>query len=247
MRLVRHADDLDLADLIGRIYDAALGRDDWAAVLASLADRLGGDSSVVLNRAGRPAHPDPAIRVRADPAYAALYNAYYHQTSPIVPALRAESVFVDYELIPEATLARTEYRADFAAPQGRRTGLYWVDFDGHKPTSVLTLWRSWRRPGWGEEEVQFLRKIVPHLRRARRLEDMLRPGSGPEAGTLLAARERDCLACIARGASSKLAARQLGLSVHTVDEYVKSAMRKLRAASRTEAVALALSRGLLRA
>ena len=62
---------------------------------------------------------------------------------------------------------------------------------------------------------------------------------------MLAPRERDCLAWVARGDSSKQAARRLALSVHTVNEYVASAMRKLQATSRSEAVANALSLGLL--
>jgi DNA-binding NarL/FixJ family response regulator len=40
-------------------------------------------------------------------------------------------------------------------------------------------------------------------------------------------------------------ARQLDLSTHTVTDYVKSAMRKLKAGSRTEAVATALGLGLI--
>jgi DNA-binding CsgD family transcriptional regulator len=246
------SDELRLADMVGRIYDAALGQEDWGAVLERLADMVGGDSSVVLNRAGRPTQPDPAIRVRADPAYIPLYNTYYHKTSPILPALQAESVFVDFELIPESTLMRTEYRSDFAMPQGRRSGLYWVDFDRASPTTVLTIWRSRRRPDWGEDDVRMLRHIAPHFRRARRLEDHIQciPGqwAPPRAlgsGATLTPREVDCLACIARGASSKLAARQLDLSVHTVSKYVESAMRKLKASSRSEAVAKALSHGLL--
>ncbi|KGM34712.1 response regulator transcription factor, partial [Inquilinus limosus] len=58
-------------------------------------------------------------------------------------------------------------------------------------------------------------------------------------------RERDCLARIARGASSKEIARQLDLSIHTINEYIEAAMRKLEATSRSEAVAKALVLDLL--
>jgi len=50
----------------------------------------------------------------------------------------------------------------------------------------------------------------------------------------LSRRERECLHAIAGGASSKMIARQLDLSAHTITDYVKSAMRKLGAGSRTE-------------
>jgi len=50
---------------------------------------------------------------------------------------------------------------------------------------------------------------------------------------------------LAHGESSKGITRQLTLSVYTVNEYVASAMRKLDASSRIEAVATAQALGLL--
>ena len=64
---------------------------------------------------------------------------------------------------------------------------------------------------------------------------------------IVAPREVDCLAWVARGASSKQIARHLGLSMHTVNAYLASARRKLKAGSRSEAVATALQLGLIEA
>jgi DNA-binding CsgD family transcriptional regulator len=61
----------------------------------------------------------------------------------------------------------------------------------------------------------------------------------------LTPRERDCLALIAHGASSKGIARRLTLSVHTVNKHVEAAMRKLQASSRSQAVVTALALGLI--
>jgi DNA-binding CsgD family transcriptional regulator len=62
-----------------------------------------------------------------------------------------------------------------------------------------------------------------------------------QAGSPLNRRELQCLARIARGGSTRSVARQLALSTLTIDSYVKSAIRELRATSRSEAVAMALS------
>ncbi|WP_343711995.1 helix-turn-helix transcriptional regulator [Inquilinus sp.] len=62
---------------------------------------------------------------------------------------------------------------------------------------------------------------------------------------VLAPQERACLAGVARGGTSKQIARRLGLSMHTVNAYLSSARRKLKASSRSEAVAMALSAGLI--
>ena len=61
----------------------------------------------------------------------------------------------------------------------------------------------------------------------------------------LTQRELDVLALMAEGASNKLIARQLGISVHTVKFHVGSLLDKLDATGRTDAVAHAARRGII--
>ncbi|MFE0752998.1 LuxR C-terminal-related transcriptional regulator [Inquilinus sp. NPDC058860] len=243
-------DGRELTGLIGQSYDAALGEDGWEAVLGHLARLLGADSAVTLHPTGTPMPTDVAVRIQSDLGYVPLYNAHYHRTWPILPMLSrlpAGSVFVDRMLVPQDDFIRTEFYNDYARPQGRHSGLYWADADRHGLGLHLSLWRSRRRPDWGEAEIRLLRHIGPHIGRALKIQGRLATPRARSGGmpSLLAPRERDCLAWIARGASSKQTARRLALSVYTVNEYVASAMRKLQASSRSEAVANALSRGLL--
>ncbi len=58
-------------------------------------------------------------------------------------------------------------------------------------------------------------------------------------------RERQVLELMAEGLPNKTIAQRLGISEHTVKFHVGSLLAKLEAASRTEAVAVALRRGLL--
>lgn len=61
----------------------------------------------------------------------------------------------------------------------------------------------------------------------------------------LTQRELDVLALMAEGASNKMIARQLGISVHTVKFHVGSLLDKLDATGRTDAVAHAARRGVI--
>ncbi|MFB7916437.1 response regulator transcription factor [Streptomyces sp. NPDC056061] len=68
----------------------------------------------------------------------------------------------------------------------------------------------------------------------------------PQAGTVrLAPREVDVLACVAAGATNAVAADRLALRPETVKGYLRSAMRKLGAHTRLEAVVAARRAGLL--
>ncbi|MGW3439057.1 response regulator transcription factor [Streptomyces bacillaris] len=69
------------------------------------------------------------------------------------------------------------------------------------------------------------------------------PAAAPQVR--LAPREVDVVTCVAAGATNAAAARQLGLRPETVKGYLRSAMRKLGAHTRLEAVVAARRAGLL--
>ena len=65
------------------------------------------------------------------------------------------------------------------------------------------------------------------------------------AAESLTEREREVLELVARGLPNKAIAHELGISEHTVKFHVSTILGKLGAAGRTEAVTLAVRRGLL--
>ena len=65
--------------------------------------------------------------------------------------------------------------------------------------------------------------------------------------TDLTARQQDILQAIVRGLYDKDIARELGISVYTVKEHVNALFAKIGASNRTEAVAIALRKHLLKA
>jgi DNA-binding NarL/FixJ family response regulator len=77
------------------------------------------------------------------------------------------------------------------------------------------------------------------------LGDVASLPSAGQAAEPLTPREREVLHLLAQGLPSKTIASRLRLSEHTIKFHIGSIMTKLGAASRTEAVTLALRRGLI--
>ncbi len=78
---------------------------------------------------------------------------------------------------------------------------------------------------------------------AAALLERLRSEPGPAES--LTARESEVLQWVAAGLTNKAVAYRLGISEHTVKFHLSSAMNKLGAASRAEAVAIAIRLGLI--
>jgi DNA-binding CsgD family transcriptional regulator len=66
-----------------------------------------------------------------------------------------------------------------------------------------------------------------------------------DGADLLTPRELEVLRLVAEGASNKLIARRLGISIHTAKFHVASIAEKLDATGRTDAVAQAVRLGLI--
>jgi DNA-binding CsgD family transcriptional regulator len=230
-----------LDDLIGRIYDAAVGHGDWETVLDHLSQLLDGRRIAVHRFCSTRRPPVPAESGDDQPP-----------TPSPLPKLPAWSVFIDGVPLPEAAGAWMDFHADFLQPQGLDSSLCLVRADRQDPAVAVAIWRPRHGSGWGAAQARFLRHVAPHLGRALDIERRLAAAEAQrvaaslsQAAATLTRREKDCLALVARGASNKETARRLGLSVYTVEDHVKSLIRKLQASSRTEAVATALGLGLL--
>jgi DNA-binding NarL/FixJ family response regulator len=61
----------------------------------------------------------------------------------------------------------------------------------------------------------------------------------------LTPREQEVLACVAQGLSNKEIARNLGTAAGTIKIHIQNILQKLKANDRTEAVTLAIRRGIL--
>ncbi|MFF3974442.1 response regulator transcription factor [Streptomyces rubiginosohelvolus] len=117
------------------------------------------------------------------------------------------------------------------------------------PDAVPGAWEDVR------EAHRDLRALVPRVVDPDLRDELLEvcgrlaSASGAKASTArqvrLAPREVDVVACVAAGATNAAAAERLGLRPETVKGYLRSAMRKLGAHTRLEAVVAARRAGLL--
>lgn len=83
--------------------------------------------------------------------------------------------------------------------------------------------------------------IAPRMA-ARMLTELLEPDDRPESGarrTTLSSREREVLAMLARGATNREIAAELGISEPTVKTHVRHVLTKLHLRNRAEAAAFA--------
>jgi DNA-binding CsgD family transcriptional regulator len=74
---------------------------------------------------------------------------------------------------------------------------------------------------------------------------VIAPPPRPDPDAILTPREQEVLALLAEGASNKMIARRLGISVHTAKFHVGQVLDKLDATGRTDAVAHAARRGVI--
>jgi DNA-binding NarL/FixJ family response regulator len=77
--------------------------------------------------------------------------------------------------------------------------------------------------------------------------DPMPPAAPPdrEAPLALTPREKQVAELLVEGASNKVIARRLGISVHTAKFHVAAVLEKLEARNRSDAVAIALRDGLV--
>ena len=95
--------------------------------------------------------------------------------------------------------------------------------------------------------VQMIRSHLHHFTVARRkgVWEIVQTANAPPATHSLTPREREVLTWAARGKSAWEIGEILHISKRTVDERVQTAVRKLGAANRTQAVAIAVLKHII--
>ena len=96
------------------------------------------------------------------------------------------------------------------------------------------FYRPWGEPGFGQRDRRLVRLI--HVELLRVLAE-----TSPEAAPALPPRLRPVLDALLRGLAAKQVAHDLGLSVHTVDGYIKELYRHFGVGSRAQLLSRRLS------
>jgi DNA-binding CsgD family transcriptional regulator/GAF domain-containing protein len=172
--------DERIEGLIGRLYDAAAGLEDWRDVLASIADLFGG-SAAVIGVVG-PHCPGRAVQAGVDPALMARYlerHAGRNELAARSASLPVGSVVTDGSLMRKDEFLRTAFYDECLRPQGLRSLICLRAARGERgAVANVCVLRSAREGEFGAEEVELLSRLAPHLRRAVAVHTRLAEAEG---------------------------------------------------------------------
>jgi DNA-binding CsgD family transcriptional regulator len=160
-------------ELIGRIYDAAGDAGLWPAFLERLADIVDGTTTQLFlyDHEHRSGHMSAAVR--SDPTFQQRYNDYYisidayatHGGHLIGPG----KVFLGQQMCPDGLLASSEFYNDFMRTEDIFHQFCGFVFKDESVASVISVLRPKRKGPFGEENVELLNVLMPHLQRALRI------------------------------------------------------------------------------
>jgi len=163
----------ELSRLLGTLYDAATDPQLWGEFLGQLGKNVGADSAaLVMHQVGHDVHT--VLRSwNLDPRGAMLYQEYYgsvdlwaqrgHASFPAGYVCTSES------LCPLDEMARSEMYNDFLAPHNIEHGLFGVLEKGPSRWSTVSMYRGKTLSQFQNTDLDVLRFVAPHLRRAFRL------------------------------------------------------------------------------
>jgi len=181
-----------------------------------------------------------------DAAVERNYQSRFQELDPLNPALYAASdtrVACIDEQISETNLLASEYYREFMQPLAHRHVADMFFRRGRDIIAVLTMIRASALGPFAATELELLRKVQPFLEFALNTVYLPRrygQRDRIQKGYQLTDRELDVVELIVAGASNKLIARQLGLSLATVKTHLQHVFQKLEVSSRTGVSALVL-------
>lgn len=175
-------------------------------------------------------------------------SASGHGLDPLAPVAARIGFDIEDSALRDALRRRLLARPDITESDIRHAAVIVTDHPvAAGPTPVLTIGTD-SRPNPGDSAIQTLDPGLVLAAAAlvaggHRIEPALRAEG--EAADRLSQRERQVAALLVEGASNKVIARALGISVHTAKFHVAAVLEKLGARNRADAVAIALREGLV--
>jgi len=169
-----------ILELVSQIYDAALAPDRWTQTLTRYADLQGADASNVICRSPGNEQVDFDAAARIDPSDLEAYADYYVNRDVFVSAgaaLRAGTIFISSQYVPNHILERTEFYNDFLLQQDVHyflSPILRAAADGLWTAPVL---RRKRRGDFDAEEIRLAEQLAPHFRRALQIQQLIAPAA----------------------------------------------------------------------
>jgi DNA-binding CsgD family transcriptional regulator len=159
-----------VSELIGGIYDAALDRSLWAAVLERTCAYVGGQSAALVADGPGPASGRLVVDWGAKPEFVTSYRETYAPLNPmIVPTLlhaKAGSVLASGDLVPAEELRATRFYKEWLAPQGIVDAVSATFEKSALSYAMLAINRGERHGAVDDKARRRMQFIAPHFQRA---------------------------------------------------------------------------------
>ena len=156
---------------VDRVYDAAVAPERWPSFLDGLRQELQLKSLHLVFR-----HPSDGDRgiiasVGTEERFDDAYRSYFYRLNPwrpFGPEAEEGRVLQNDSLLSESEQARTEFYNDWMRPQGiaHPFTAFLYNSGPHEPVSELGGLREKGRKPLQDEDLEPVRRLVPHLQRA---------------------------------------------------------------------------------
>ncbi len=158
-----------LSLLIGDIYDAALDSSFWPSVMEKLAGFIGGAAATLHIRDSALKSAAPTYDFGIDAEYGQLYFGKYAKLDPMNAAyfcLDVGDIVSNSEVMPQSEFLETPFYKEWVRPQGFIDNIVALVERSATSHAILAILRHERQGLTDEGARQRMRLVIPHLRRA---------------------------------------------------------------------------------
>lgn len=160
-------------DLVGRIYDAAAEPEFWPSFLERLAEAIQGGQAQIVLYSLEHRHGNLTATARQDPLLKAQYDQYYGALDCWGAhgrhLMRGGNVVTGQMLCPDSVLSSSEFYQDFLRRADAFHQVCGFVYKEENAAALISTLRPQRVGPFGEEAMQLLRTLLPHLQRALHL------------------------------------------------------------------------------
>lgn len=167
-----HVHSDGISDVLGVIYGAASGEEEWLTAITTLRDLFRGSSANFV-RHGPDIGPLDLIATETDPVFHERFVAEFaSEANPFIQkAMQAEAgkVFTDRTLFDRDELRASRYWNEWMAPQDMYSGMFCKIWISDTSIWAFNVQRGSRQEEFGRTEIALLERLLPHLTRAMRI------------------------------------------------------------------------------
>ena len=179
----------ELSELLDILYDAAADPSLWDLFLGRLAAHSEATSAALVVRNKERAVFGVSGSWKLDPEGARLYEQHYHAYDVWAEKLAGEqdcNAYIAEGLCPLAELRATEFYNDLLRKVGIEHAMFAIPENSKSSLASVSLYRDKSREEFQESDLEILRFLTPHLRRAFKLHtsfsELRTHAEGVEAG-----------------------------------------------------------------